>query len=323
MNKNKILQKDYTLSSLYYQIKLPLDLEILIPADDPVRLLSAFVEGMELSDLYKTYGKIKKNQASPRQLFKIIIYASMNRIYSSRDIETACHRDINFMYLLEVPEPPRHRLLSHLPRGRCAVPGNGLQVLPHIHLLVPHFSERRRRGAERGRTQVLRRAVLRLPRQGHGAGRHPLPLRNAPAPGQDGRLHQPQGRRLLRALRHHGDGALQGPGDLLADLQRGRQPDEHAHADLPVHELRHHPQPGRHPARGGAEGLAGDSQRVRRRGHRGQARTRDQPGLPDRLHALLRADLSGAKSSKTPHSSAAVPTGRMKSSALPRCTTIR
>lgn len=25
----------------------------------------------------------------------------MNRIYSSRDIETACHRDINFMYLLE------------------------------------------------------------------------------------------------------------------------------------------------------------------------------------------------------------------------------
>ena len=94
MNKNKILQKDYTLSSLYYQIKLPLDLEILIPADDPVRLLSAFVEGMELSDLYKTYGKIKKNQASPRQLFKIIIYASMNRIYSSRDIETACHRDI-------------------------------------------------------------------------------------------------------------------------------------------------------------------------------------------------------------------------------------
>lgn len=94
MNKNKILQKDYTLSSLYYQIKLPLDLEILIPADDPVRLQSAFVEGMELSDLYKTYGKIKKNQASPRQLFKIIIYASMNRIYSSRDIETACHRDI-------------------------------------------------------------------------------------------------------------------------------------------------------------------------------------------------------------------------------------
>ena len=83
-------------------------MEILIPADDPVRLLSAFVEGMELSDLYQTYGKIKKNQVTPRQLFKIIVYASMNRIYSSRDIETACRRDINFMYLLEGKPAPDH-----------------------------------------------------------------------------------------------------------------------------------------------------------------------------------------------------------------------
>ena len=101
MPLNQILQKDYTLSSLYYQIKLPLDLEILIPADDPVRLLSAFVEGMELRFLYKIYGEIKKNQTTLRQLFKIIVYASMNRIYSSRDIETACRRNVNFMYLLE------------------------------------------------------------------------------------------------------------------------------------------------------------------------------------------------------------------------------
>ena len=112
MPLNQILQKDYTLSSLYYQIKLPLDLEILIPADDPVRLLSAFVEGMELSDLYKTYGKIKKNQATPRQLFKIIVYASMNRIYSSRDIETACRRDVNFMYLLEGQPAPDHATIA-------------------------------------------------------------------------------------------------------------------------------------------------------------------------------------------------------------------
>ena len=112
MNKNKILQKDYTLSSLYYQIKLPLDLEILIPADDPVRLLSTFVEGMKLSDLYNTYGKIKKDQVSPKQLLKIVIYAGMNRIYSSRDIETACHRDINFMYLLEGKPVPDHATIA-------------------------------------------------------------------------------------------------------------------------------------------------------------------------------------------------------------------
>ena len=54
-------------------------MEVLIPNDDPVRLLNVFVEDMELTDLYQTYGKVKKSQASPRQMFKIIIYAAMNR----------------------------------------------------------------------------------------------------------------------------------------------------------------------------------------------------------------------------------------------------
>ena len=44
MRLNKIIQRDCTSFSLYYQIKLPLDLEISIPSDDPVRLVSAFVE---------------------------------------------------------------------------------------------------------------------------------------------------------------------------------------------------------------------------------------------------------------------------------------
>ncbi len=86
MPLNKLLQGDYTVSSFYHQIKLPLDIEISIPSDDPVRLLSAFVEGMNLSDLYATYDRIRKNQASPRQMLKIATYAAMNRSYSSRDI---------------------------------------------------------------------------------------------------------------------------------------------------------------------------------------------------------------------------------------------
>ena len=106
MQKPKIIHKDYTLSSFNYQFKLPLELEVLIPNDDPVRLLNVFVEDMELTDLYQTYGKVKKSQASPRQMFKIIIYAAMNRIYSSRDIESACRRDINFMKVYLSPPFP-------------------------------------------------------------------------------------------------------------------------------------------------------------------------------------------------------------------------
>ena len=109
---NKIIQRNYTSFSLYYQIKLPLDLEISIPSDDPVRLVSAFVEEMDLSELYKTYGRIRKNQATPRQMLKLVIYAAMNRIYSSRDIRKACKRDINFMYLLEGMPAPDHATIA-------------------------------------------------------------------------------------------------------------------------------------------------------------------------------------------------------------------
>ena len=112
MQLNKIIQKNYTSFSLYYQIKLPLDLEISIPSDDPVRLVSTFVEEMDLSELYKTYGRIRKNQATPRQMLKLVIYAAMNRIYSSRDIRKACKRDINFMYLLEGMPAPDHATIA-------------------------------------------------------------------------------------------------------------------------------------------------------------------------------------------------------------------
>ena len=87
-------------------------METMIPADDPVRLLSAFVEGMDLSELYATYDRVRKNQATPRQMLKIMIYAAMNRLYSSRDIETACKRDINFMYLLEGVPAPDHSTIA-------------------------------------------------------------------------------------------------------------------------------------------------------------------------------------------------------------------
>ena len=87
-------------------------METMIPADDPVRLLNAFVEGMDLSELYATYDRIRKNQATPRQMLKIMLYASMNRLFSSRDIETACKRDVNFMYLLEGMPAPDHATIA-------------------------------------------------------------------------------------------------------------------------------------------------------------------------------------------------------------------
>ena len=100
------LQKDYTLNEEGYQLKLPLNIETIIPEDDSVRLLSQFVEAMDLTDLYSTYERI--NSVSPRTLLKIVLYSYMNRDYSSRSMELNCKRDINFMFLLEGSPAPDH-----------------------------------------------------------------------------------------------------------------------------------------------------------------------------------------------------------------------
>ena len=100
------LQKDYTQNAEGYQLKLPLNIETIIPEDDSVRLLSQFVEAMDLTDLYSTYERI--NSVSPRTLLKIVLYSYINGDYSSRSMELNCKRDINFMFLLEGAPAPDH-----------------------------------------------------------------------------------------------------------------------------------------------------------------------------------------------------------------------
>ena len=110
MTKHINLQKNYTEFSGGYQLKLPLNIETIIPENDSVRLLSQFVEEMDLTDLYSTYKRI--NSLSPRTLLKIVLYSYMNGDYSSRSMELNCKRDINFMFLLEGHSAPDHATLA-------------------------------------------------------------------------------------------------------------------------------------------------------------------------------------------------------------------
>lgn len=108
MLKQNILQKNYTLNQRYFQLKLPINIDCMIPENDSVRLLSQFVEEMDLEDLYSTYSRLRENQATPRQMLKIVLYSYMNHNYSSRAMEKSCQRDVNFMYLLENSPKPDH-----------------------------------------------------------------------------------------------------------------------------------------------------------------------------------------------------------------------
>ncbi len=113
--------KNYTEFGEPYQLVLPLNLEGLVPDDDPVRLLSHELEDLDYSLLYQAYSAKGRNPAvAPKTMFKILTYAYSQNIYSSRKIETACRRDINSMWLLAGQKAPDHSTIARFRTGFLA-----------------------------------------------------------------------------------------------------------------------------------------------------------------------------------------------------------
>ena len=110
---NNNTTKNYTELGETYQLVLPLSLEGLIPEDESVRLLSHELEELDYTLLYQAYSAKGRNPAvDPKTMFKILTYAYSQNIYSTRKIETACRRDINFMWLLAGQKAPDHSTIA-------------------------------------------------------------------------------------------------------------------------------------------------------------------------------------------------------------------
>ena len=121
MTSNLRYTKNYTEFGEPYQLVLPLNLEGLVPDNDSVRLLSHELEELDYSLLYQAYSAKGRNPAvDPKTMFKILTYAYSQNIYSSRKIETACRRDINFMWLLAGQRAPDHSTIARFRTGFLA-----------------------------------------------------------------------------------------------------------------------------------------------------------------------------------------------------------
>ena len=134
-----LTQENPTPKTTSYQLVLPLNMEILIPAHDSVRLLSEIMDQLDYTKLYKAYSRRgRKSAAAPRNLFKILVYGYMNNLYTSRAIEQACRRDINFMWLLEGAAAPDHNTIARFRKQRIAVAAEDL-----FYQLVEKLNERK------------------------------------------------------------------------------------------------------------------------------------------------------------------------------------
>jgi transposase len=118
MQKTNIPNKNYTEFRESFQLILPLNLEGLIPEDDSVRLLCQELEDLDYSKLYQAFSsKGRKPVVDPKTMFKILVYAYSQNIYSSRKIERSCRRDINFMWLLAGQKAPDHSTIARFRTG--------------------------------------------------------------------------------------------------------------------------------------------------------------------------------------------------------------
>ena len=103
------------------QIGFPIQIPFIPKEDDPVRLLFEVTEGVDYTNLYKTYSTLGRNPAvDPVTLFRILIYGDMNKIYSSRELEKACQRDINFIWLLQGQKAPDNNTIARFRSERLA-----------------------------------------------------------------------------------------------------------------------------------------------------------------------------------------------------------
>ena len=58
-----------------------------IADNDPVRMVDALVEGLNLESFRKLYKECGRSPYHPKMMLKVILYAYMNNVYSCRKIE--------------------------------------------------------------------------------------------------------------------------------------------------------------------------------------------------------------------------------------------
>ena len=110
MARGKTLTVVFKSNHQHQAMLLPPDLNDLIAANHPVRIVSDVLEKVDISELLRQYKPGGTSSYHPRMLLKVLVYAYINNIYSSRKIEEAIAQNINFMWLAGMSKPDHNTI---------------------------------------------------------------------------------------------------------------------------------------------------------------------------------------------------------------------
>lgn len=118
----------------------PVSLDQSIDSDNEVRLLDLFVDSLLLKDFEFKVDFIENGRPAyhPSDLLKLYIYGYLNKMRSSRDLEKACKRNIEVMWLLKNLQPD-HNTISNFrrdnPKSIKKVFRTTVQIAKHFNLI--------------------------------------------------------------------------------------------------------------------------------------------------------------------------------------------
>lgn len=84
---------------------LPPSLEELVPENHMVRVVDAVIDRLDISDILSTYRGGGNSAFNPKMMLKVLVFAYLSNVYSSRRIEDLLRRDIYFMWLAGMKRP--------------------------------------------------------------------------------------------------------------------------------------------------------------------------------------------------------------------------
>lgn len=107
MCTSKIVFKTYNQQQA---MLLPPDLDELIDANHPVRVINGVIDYLDIDKITKTYKGGGASSFHPRMLLKVLVYAYICNEYSSRRIEQLLRRDVHFMWLSAMSTPDHNTI---------------------------------------------------------------------------------------------------------------------------------------------------------------------------------------------------------------------
>lgn len=88
----------------------PPNLDDMVPEGHPVRIVDRIIDKVDIQSILDTYRGGGSSGYHPRMLLKVLIYAYLKNIYSSRQMEEALKENIHFMWLSGMSKPDHNTI---------------------------------------------------------------------------------------------------------------------------------------------------------------------------------------------------------------------